>query len=402
MKVQADPPLHLTYCLNIHPGESWADNLAAIRDHALQVRDRVRPLGPFGLGLRLSAKAADELSQPATLDAFLAFLAAENLYVFTINGFPYGQFHDTAVKESVYAPDWRTPERRDYTIQMAEVLAQLLPEGVSGSISTVPCSYKPWIAGDDDVRRMVTMLCDTAACLKRLRDDTGRDICVALEPEPDCYVERTDEVIEFFNGPLESIGVDYLAARGLSADGAHQAIRRHLGVCFDTSHLAVEFEDLTASLAKLARAGVRIGKVHLSAALEAPATPAAAEQLRPFVDPVYLHQVKARSADGEITSSPDLPAALETSGAADETRRVHFHVPLFFDGAGELTSTNKLLTGEFATALRAGATDHLEIETYTFNVLPASLREGGLTASIAREYDWVRRRVLTTANRRRT
>ena len=396
MKIQADPPLHLTYCLNVHPGESWADNLAAIHEHALAVRDSVGADGPFGLGLRLSAKAADELAQPATLDEFCAFLAAENLYVFTINGFPYGQFHDTAVKESVYAPDWRTTERRDYTITMADVLAKLLPEGVAGSISTVPCSYKPWIAGEEDVQQMVAMLCDTAAHLKRLHDETGRDICIALEPEPDCYVERTDEVIEFFNGPLDSIGVDYLVkAHGLSADEARQAIRRHLGVCFDTSHLAVEFEDLTASLAALKQAGVRIGKVHLSAALEAPATPAAAEQLRQFVDPVYLHQVKARSAGGAITSYPDLPAALAEAGQADETRRIHFHVPLFFDGAGELGSTNKLLTGAFATALRAGATEHLEIETYTFNVLPPELQEGGVTASIAREYEWVRENVLS-------
>ncbi|MHC4563140.1 MAG: metabolite traffic protein EboE [Planctomycetota bacterium] len=391
MRVQTAPALHLTYCLNVHPGESWAENLAAIRDEALCIRDRVARPGPFGLGLRLSAQAADELSQPAALSEFREFLAHEDLYVFTINGFPYGQFHDTAVKDNVYAPDWRTAERRDYTITMAEILAELLPKGVTGSISTVPCSYKPWIESDDDVRQMVQMLCDTAARLDEIRRDSGREIVLALEPEPDCYVETTDEVIAFFTGPLIDIGSGHLAERhSLSETAAADVIRRHLGVCFDTSHLAVEFEDLAGSLSLLKTAGVRVAKVHLSAALEATSSSAAREQLRQFCDPVYLHQVKARLADGRITSFADLPDALDAAGAGPaELWRIHFHVPLFFERAGELSSTNSLLTGEFAEALRSGATEHLEIETYTFGVLPPELQAGGLTESIAREYEWV-------------
>ena len=212
MNVQTNPPLHLTYCLNVHPGESWGENFAAIRDHALRVRDRVAPDGPFGLGMRLGAAAAEELSDPLALADFQQFLASENLYVFTINGFPYGQFHDTAVKDSVYAPDWRTPERRDYTLAMADILSKLLPDGVSGSISTVPGSYKPWITSDDDVSDMVAMLCDVAAHLAAIKTDQNREIILALEPEPDCYVETTGEVIEFFNGPLREFGVPYLAA----------------------------------------------------------------------------------------------------------------------------------------------------------------------------------------------
>ena len=397
MKVQSAPPLHLTYCLNVHPGESWAENVAAIRTFAIPVRNRVAPDKPFGLGLRLSALAAGQLAEAAALSEFREFLDRENLYVFTINGFPYGQFHDTAVKDSVYAPDWRTAERRDYTIAMADVLAELLPEGVTGSISTVPGSYKPWIRGDDDVRRMVEMLCDTAARLAAIGRRSGREIVLALEPEPDCFIENTDEVIALFTGPLREHGCRYLADRhGLDQADAAQAIGRHLGVCFDTSHLAVEFEDLAASLASLAAAGVRIGKVHLSAALEARASDAARSQLRKFVDPVYLHQVKSRGASGEEVSYADLPDALEAdTDQSSKTWRVHFHVPLFFEGLGELASTNSLLTGEFAAALRAGASEHVEIETYTFAVLPDELRADDLADSIAREYEWVMRELLT-------
>ena len=398
MKVQTNPPLHLTYCLNVHPGESWAENFAAIRDHALRVRDRVSPDGPFGLGMRLGAAAAGELSDPTALAEFRQFLTDEDLYVFTINGFPYGQFHNTAVKDSVYAPDWRTPQRRDYTIAMADILATLLPKDVSGSISTVPGSYKPWITCSDDVSDMVAMLCDVAAHLAALAaGDDGREIVLALEPEPDCYVETTDEVIAFFAGPLRAFGIGYLAAEhGLDAQEAEAVIGRHLGVCFDTSHLAVEFEDLPASLAALAAANVRIGKVHLSSALEVSVSDQARSQLADFCDPVYLHQVKTRLADGQMRSYADLPAALAADDFGDgATARVHFHVPLFFEGLGELTSTARMLTGAFASALRGGATEHLEIETYTFDVLPPELRGGDLADAVAREYAWARREILS-------
>jgi len=396
MKVQADPPLHLTYCLNVHPGESWAENFAAIRDYALRVRDRVAPGQPFGLGLRLSARAANELAEPPAMSELGDFLARENLYVFTINGFPYGRFHDTAVKTSVYSPDWRTPERRDYTIALADILARLLPAGVTGSISTVPCSYKPWIAGDRDVQLMAKMLCDVVAHLADLQRSAGREIAIALEPEPDCYVENTDEVLAFFTGPLLAFGAGYLAEKhGLQRPAAEGLISRHLGVCFDTSHLAVEFEDLPTALRRLQAAGVKIAKVHLSAALQAAATTAAREQLREFCDPVYLHQVKVRRADGRITSYADLPEALaDAAGEPADQWRIHFHVPLFFERLGELASTNSLLTGKLAAALRAGATEHLEIETYTFNVLPAELRPADLADGIAREYEWVMRELL--------
>ncbi len=389
MKIQADPPLHLTYCLNVHPGESWAENFAAIRSDALRVRDRVSVGKPFGLGLRLSAQAADQLAAPAAMAEFREFLAAENLYVFTINGFPYGQFHDTAVKTNVYAPDWRQEARRDYTIATADVLAELLPEGVTGSISTVPCSYKPWITGEADVRQMVEMLCDVVAHLAELHRSSGREIVIALEPEPDCYIENTGEVIAFFTGPLAKFGGAYLSEKlDVTADQAGQLIARHLGVCFDTSHLAVEFEDLPAAIDSLTRAGVRIAKVHISAALQAAPSAAAREQLQEFCDPVYLHQVKARLADGQIASYADLPEALAAGESADEWR-VHFHVPLFFERLGELESTSRQLVGDFAAALRAGATEHVEIETYTFGVLPAGLRVADVADGIAREYEWV-------------
>ena len=128
--------LHLAYCTNIHRGETWAETFAALQTYALAVRERVCPHAPYGLGLRLSHVAARELSEPGTLTAFQRWLAAQSCYVFTINGFPYGQFHGGRVKEQVYQPDWTTPERLAYTNLLFDLLARLVPDGVAGRVST--------------------------------------------------------------------------------------------------------------------------------------------------------------------------------------------------------------------------------------------------------------------------
>ncbi len=241
---------HLTYCLNVHPGEGWAETFENIRTRAMAVREIVAPGERFGLGLRISALAADELlAETGAIEAFKQFLDDADCYAFTINGFPFGQFHETAVKHKVYQPDWREQARVAYTLKLAEILAAVLPEGVSGSISTVPCSYKAWIKTDDDMRAMVANVCDVAVACDELLARTGRCVTIALEPEPDCYLETTDDAIAFFTGPLREMGKAYLAeTHSLDADAAEAILRKHIGLCFDTSHQAVEFEDLAASV----------------------------------------------------------------------------------------------------------------------------------------------------------
>lgn len=342
--------LHLTYCLNVHPGESWAENFAAIRQHTLRVKAKVAPREKFGLGLRLSNAATRTLVKPAELAKFREFLARQDLYVFTVNGFPYGTFHGRPVKERVYRPDWRTDERVAYTNRIADILAALLPDGVTGSISTVPGSYKPWITGKRDVQAMVRNLHRCAEHLRRLHERTGQLITLGLEPEPDCFLETTDEVVRFFEAHVQG-----------------GAARQHLGVCFDTCHLAVQFEDLRSSLRRLKAAGVLISKVQISAALATND----AKQLERFRDDVYLHQRRGRG---------------------DEIRS-HFHVPLDWKGTGALRSTTDQLTPAFF-ADAAKLCRHFEIETYTFHVLPAALRRGGVDASLTREFNFVRRRGL--------
>jgi len=397
MRVRSDAPRHLTYCLNIHPGESLASIVAAIRDCSLAVKSEVARHRPFGLGLRLGAQAARELENDEARRRFKTFLADHDLYVFTVNAFPYGAFHGSRVKENVYAPDWRTPERLEYTQMVAAILADLLPaQETCGSVSTVPGSFKPWIASPPSNDAIVDNLARCVAYLVHLEQRTGKTIHLGLEPEPGCYLERVDEVTAFFENRLRPRARRLLAGY-LEGDEeeAEARLRDHLGVCMDTCHVAVQFEELAGALERLQAAGVRLSKIQLSAAVDVPVKTENLEALSDFDEPVYLHQVRAQKRDGNIAGWNDLPEALPALRKANdyERARVHFHVPLFWTGSGGLGSTADALTPGFWNAARDSGCEHFEIETYTFGVLPEQIRPERLPASIAREFAWVLERL---------
>jgi sugar phosphate isomerase/epimerase len=395
MQPCSNSTVRLTYCLNIHPGETWDENFSAIKTHALAVRDRVSRDRDFGLGLRLSRRAAESLNQPAAMQEFRHFLQENRLYVFTINGFPYGTFHGKPVKESVYQPDWRTEERRDYTMLLADVLAQLLPDGMSGSISTVPGSYKAWIESEEDKKCIAAHLAECAAHQQAIHERTGRQICLCLEPEPDCLMETTSETVAFFE--------QYLLGGTCDPIAPAEVIRRYVGVCFDTCHMAVQFEDLESGLSMLRDRGIRVPKVQLSAALElTDFSTDSIRALKAYCDPVYLHQTKVLCENGTTESWPDLSEEmLENIGETAARRlRTHFHVPLYFEGSGQFSSTARDLTPGFFDMVLKQDQAHLEIETYTFDVLPQQLRSMPVEESIEKEFRWVFDLIGKDLNRR--
>lgn len=399
MILDHQPSRHLTYCLNVHPGESWQDNFAAIRTHAEAVRSRLLPPNtPFGLGLRLANLAAETLNHPAPLREFRTFMDAHRLYAFTINGFPYGAFHGGAVKTAVYRPDWSARERLDYTLKLAKILARLLPDGLDGSISTVPLGYKGSPSRAAITAAMVTHLAECAVNLHQIREQTGREIHLGLEPEPDCLLETTDDALHFLGQMLPESGRAHVASRlSCSRQEAESILRRHLGICFDTCHLAIQFESLAGSLRRLAHHGIRISKIQLSSALETSASPEARQRLAEFRDPVYLHQVNTSHAGLRF---PDLDEALSSPLESEDSQtvwRTHFHVPLYFEGDAVLHPTSGLLDRAFWNTAAETPVTHLEIETYTFHVLPAPMQAVGIDASIAREYDWVQARFRASA-----
>lgn len=388
---------HLTYCTNIHAADGWDAVFANVRRYGPALKARFAPGGPFGLGLRLSARDARGLREGARLREFRAFLDDQGLYVAIINGFPYGPFHGTPVKASVYAPDWRDEARVQYTIDLIEILRELVPDGVDGGVSTAPLSYKPWMAAapPEAWQTITRNVVEVATALVRLQQDRGVTIHLDIEPEPDCSIENTAETIEFFERRLLPDGAPLLArSLGVPEAEARERLLEHVNVCFDCCHFAVEFEDGQAAIDRIREAGIRIGRAQLSSALDVPlpASEAAAagvrERLRAFADATYLHQVVERSAAG-LRHYLDLPDALEAhdhTGASEW--RIHFHVPLFAAEYELLGSTQRYVADALRHLLRTGATRHFEIETYTWDVLPSGLKVD-LVESIAREYEWV-------------
>jgi sugar phosphate isomerase/epimerase len=394
MRLEAPARGHLTYCTNIHAGESWPEVRAALTKYLPEVKRQVAPERPFGVGLRLSAVAAQALREPAAMEQLRALLAASNGYVFTINGFPYGPFHGRRVKEAVYQPDWRHEERVAYSNLLADLLIELLPDDgpLEGSISTVPGTFKPLAEDPGAIEQIARNLIRHAAHLVQIERNIGRTIALALEPEPYCYLETIAETVRFFEQHLfaRPAVAQLVEQTGASRSDAEAALRRHLGVCYDVCHAAVEFEDPAGSLEALRRAGIAIPKLQLSAALRIPEVgPATADQLRPFDEPVYLHQVVERRG-GRLIRHLDLPDALATvAHSAGAEWRVHFHVPIFLAELKDFSTTQAFLRQILALHRREPISAHLEVETYTWDVLPERYRQIEVASAIARELAWV-------------
>ncbi|MBU3078983.1 metabolite traffic protein EboE [Sphingomonas quercus] len=388
---------HLTYCTNVHPGETWPAVDAVLRSDVLAVRDAMDAGGPFAIGLRLSARALADAARPEALAAMKAHLAAERLYVFTLNAFPYGPFHGTPVKADVYLPDWRAEERLAYTNAAADYLAALLPPGMEGSVSTAPGAFRANVGSSQTLEAIADAMLRHAAHLVAIERRTGAVIALAIEPEPACLLETTAEAVAFFEAHLFSpAAVARLAAlTGLSPGDAEAALRRHLGLCFDLCHAAVEFEDAGEAVALLRSAGVKVAKMQVSSGLRLPEVGRdAATLLGPFDDEVYLHQVVERTGDGLLNRYDDLRdafAALATAGPdAGREWRVHYHVPLFLEALGAFASTQPFVREALELHRRQPISQHLEVETYTWGVLPDAWRAASLPEAIARELTWVR------------
>jgi hypothetical protein len=392
---------HLTYCTNVHPGETWSAVWTNLQQYLPPLKLALSPDRPFGIGLRLADAASRELLQGDRLAQFKAWLAAENLYVFTLNGFPYGSFHHQVVKDQVYAPDWTVSDRLAYTQRLVQILAELLPAGLTGSISTLPLSYKPWFNHPhkslEPIWRASTLaLTALTVTLAHLYAETGQLIQLGLEPEPDGLLENTAEVITFFNQWLRPLGSAQLQQQlGISRDVAIQHLNRHIQVCYDTCHLALEYEDPAIALGQLQAAGIGISKVQLSSAVRimipaaVTARQAIAQRLAPFAESTYLHQVIALQPDGSLQRYRDLaPALPELLTTTAIEWRIHFHVPIFLADYPLLQSTQPHLIDTLKYLQAWPICPHLEIETYTWTVLPADIKLD-LAVSIQQEYAWV-------------
>jgi hypothetical protein len=387
----------LTYCTNVHPLQDYAVWRAKIGYFGAEM-GRLQQKKPFPLGLWFNDKVLSEV-HPGQIEALRADLAAWGASTFTFNAFPYGDFHEPVVKRKVYLPDWTDPARLDYTKRCAEVLAALLPDGEDfGSISTLPLGWRvDWT--EEHSQKAAVALVDLAVFLAELEARTGKTIALAIEPEPGCVLERTPQVLAFWKDFLRPESHKTNMGDGGAQAAVSRAVERHIGLCYDTCHQAVQFEDAEESLAALHRAGIAIHKMQLSSALEFPADPG--EQTRDaraaFVEPKFLHQTRVNTPDG-VWDIDDLPQALNAGPALFAYPwRVHYHLPIHADALADGIHTTR---GEMLRALRYALKhelcSHFEVETYTWSVLPEAHRpvdDKQLAEAISRELDFIRKEV---------
>lgn len=383
-------PRVLGYCTNVHAGVTLEETRSNLERHATLVREQYCPRRELPIGLWLPAKAAQALLQNDELPRFRDWLAERRLRVFTLNGFPQGDFHQAVVKRAVYRPRWSDLARLNYTRDLIHIMAELTPPGGEGSISSLPIGWKTDLAPRDQ-HAAASLIHDTVRIMADLEHRQQKYIHLDLEPEPGCLLETAQSTAEYFRVHVFS-HPDFRLAR------------RHVRICHDICHAAVMFEDPRDMLAKYDKIGATIGKVQISSAVRAgfdeldpKQREPALNDLRAFAEPKYLHQTSVReSPDSAPDFYEDLPEALDSAAPAGEWR-VHYHVPVYLERLGaaktRLGTTRDTIAETFALLRERPDVRHFEVETYAWNVLPESLQHDELADGIAQELEWTRKQM---------
>jgi hypothetical protein len=387
---------HLTYSTLVHQTDNWEQLWKSVNTYLPAVKARVAPHEKFGVCLRTSAPSAELLSaEPSKVADLKKFFADNDLYLYTANAFVYGVFKKQVIKEDVYEPDWATPERREYTKKVANLLAELAPEGINPSIQSAPLGFKPKVTGEDVVEAYTSNVIDVVAHLVELKKKTGKTVTLGLEPEPRCYLETTDETITYFKNYLFSGATAKRLAKqtGLNEADAAKAMRDYTGVVFDIGHQSVGYEDIPASLQKLVDNGVQIVKLQEAASMYIPdVSQKTVDALQTFAKTIYLSQT-CQKKDGKMTWFLNLEDAFEDwyRNPGPREWRTHFHVPVFLNDLGGAFGTTRFaLEQALAFHKKTPLSAHLEIETYTWDVLPDHLKTGDIVEYVTRELDWVK------------
>ena len=386
---------HLTYSTLVHPADDWEQLWNSLITYLPKVKARVAPNQSFGVCLRLSASTAQTLvNSAAERDKLKKFLGDNDMYVYTVNAFPYGAFKGTVVKAQVYEPDWRSEERTRYTINVADVLAAVGTPDQALSIQSAPLGFKPRVTGSDVVASYTDHVLRVVAHLIALQARTGRTVQLALEPEPFCFLETTDETIDYFTDHLYAgAAVEKLAKLAhVPISEANEALRRHLGIVYDICHQAVEYENISESLQKLVNAGVPIFKLQEAAALHIPeVTQPVVDTLKRYAKTIYLTQTleKKNGKINRFLNVDDAISGFEKDPGPREWR-THIHVPVFLDDLGQFRTTRFGIEDALRFHKHKPLSRHLEVETYTWDMLPDSLKTGDIVDYVCRELEWVR------------
>jgi len=378
----------LAYSTNLHAAESAAEIAEAMNNFAGPLRNALG-WDWLGVDLRLGS-----LALRGDLQILRRMLDHHRLSAHTLNGFPLRPFQAVRVKEDAYLPDWSEPGRLDDSLRLIDA-ALLLSDDPLVTISTCPGSFRPLGPQRNRPDAFATALGSWAAAAYLAWRRTNRVVVLCLEPEPWCQLETSWDVAAFWSGPLIKVGI--VSAAGL-LDGdlvaARQAVEQHLGVCFDTCHLSVAFEDQTAAMARMRAAGVHIAKIQVSAAPEADARdPAQVAALAAMAEPRFFHQTAVSDGAGSLSRSVDLDGlggALSRLPGA-RTARSHFHVPIdvvrLANGLATTAADSRI---GLVSGLASGCA-HVSVETYTWPLLAADdrARRDGTARELATLAEWV-------------
>nr|AOW70734.1 hypothetical protein [Monodopsis sp. MarTras21] len=401
MKLGNYKQFDLTYCSNIYSGDTWEDIFKKLKKNIPKLKTKISPNKAFGIGLRLSNSAAIELLKNNSLIIFQEWLNDNGCYVATINGFVYGDFYNTNVKDKVYQPDWTTIERANFNFKLIEILCKLCPAGGEIGFSTSPLAYKFSLNKENPNSSNDLIIYYLFILIKKLlqiSEKEGKTIHIDFEPEADCLLENICDITHFFEKILFiKLALKLVDELNISLKKAKTYIVQHIRVCYDICHQAVQFEDHIKNFELLNHYGIKIGKIQLSSALEIKVQNNTLKNLikdlNKFKDKLYLHQVVIKKFDGSIKKYRDLPEALNNFNELNESFwRIHYHLPIFVKNYNNLLTTNNEIQTVIKFLIYSSITSCLEIETYTWEILPEELKLD-LTLSIIKEYEWVIRQL---------
>ena len=379
------------YCSNVHPGTTLEQIKENLLKYASQVQKMFAPDQPMGLGIWLCNDVCRQLINPNQAAAFGNWLSENQFNPYTINGFPYRDFHQPVVKRLVYQPTWAEKERLEYTVSLAQIHSRMLgSDQTFGTISTLPLGWST----ESTPQFMQQCAANLQTCcqqLAKLRDQTGKHIFLCIEPEPGCVFQTSQQLVDFFE--------QYLLTGN---EEANRQLIEFVGVCHDICHSAVMFEPQKVALDLYQSRGIRVGKVQVSSAIAADFGYGCDEEqsetmchvLHQFAEDRYLHQTVIYDG-GTTVFFEDLNLALQQYGRQPFGHwRVHYHVPIFTQRLTVLGTTQSdihdCIAWFAANAQDGQPTMHFEIETYAWSVLPDSLQSKSLGDDIAREMIWFR------------
>lgn len=242
-----------------------------------------------------------------------------------------------------------------------------------------------------------------AVFLEKLEEETGHHIHIDIEPEPDGLLENSDEVIAFYNNYLFPQAGNILLENRVKTLKIRKILSKISPDLLWYLPFFTRFWRARKTFAKFTENDILIGKIQISSALKIIFDPENKDQiwesLERFDEATYLHQV-TENRDGKVITYPDLPAILSEKDDFEELR-AHFHVPVFLEEFQGLFSTQDYIIKTLDYLEEHQVTEHLEVETYTWEVLPESLKID-LSSSIIRELQWVLERVKQHVWKRRS